>query len=168
MSEVVGILARTQHASLTALSDCMEDSTFEGLTAAAREARRRGLIPAALARTCERLDVAAHYARHTATAKGAAFIQVLTTALPSPTVLPACHRPTAEDPENGLDLYTGEKEVEEKIDPVATQCHNGGMTGIGTLILDYAFHFKAGQEYGSYWWRHRHLHCGTHWQRSYL
>ena len=114
MSDVVGILASTQHASLTALSNCMNDSTFEGLTAAAREAKRRGLIPAALARKCERLDIAAHYARHTATAKGAAFIQVLTTALPSPTVLPACHRPTAEDPENGSDLYTGEKEVEEK------------------------------------------------------
>ena len=136
MSEVVGILARTQHASLTALSDCMEDSTFEGLTAAAREARRRGLIPAALARKCERLDVAAHYARHTTTAKGAAFIKVLTTALPGPTgVSPACHRPTAEDLANGLDLYTGEQVVEELIDPeAASQGHTVGTIGIGKLI----------------------------------
>ena len=163
MSDVVGILASTQHASLTALSNCMNDSTFEGLTAAAREAKRRGLIPAALARKCERLDIAAHYARHTTTAKGAAFIQVLTTALPSPTVLPACHRPTAEDPENGLDLYTGEKEVEEKIDPVATQCHNGGMTGIGTLIRTMPSIPKPGKSMDPTGGRHRHPYCGTHW-----
>ena len=110
------------------------DATFEGLTAAAREAKRRGLIPAALARKCERLDVAAHYARHTTAAKGAAFIKVLTTALPSPTLSSACHRPT-EEPGNDSGLYTGNQEVEEMIDPVATSlCHNGGTTGIGTLI----------------------------------
>ena len=85
-SDVVGILASTQHSALVALSHCMKGSAFQGLTAAAREAKRRKILSAPMARKCERLDIAAHYARHTTEAKGEEFIRGMITALSSYTV----------------------------------------------------------------------------------
>ena len=63
MTSVVGLLADAQHASLAALSQVLAQD-YEGLTVAARAAKRAGRIPAALAKKLERLDVAAHFARH--------------------------------------------------------------------------------------------------------
>ena len=85
-SDVVGILASTQHSALVALSHCMKGSAIQGLTAAAREAKRRNILSAPMARKCERLGIAAHYARHTIEAKGEEFMRGLITALSSYTV----------------------------------------------------------------------------------
>ena len=63
MLSVVGLLADAQHSALTVLASLF-DQNFEGLSIAARAARRAGRISPGLAKKLERLDVAAHFARH--------------------------------------------------------------------------------------------------------
>ena len=60
---VVALLAGAQHSALTVLSRRL-GQPYEGLSAAAKEARRRGILPPVMVRKCERLDTAAHWARH--------------------------------------------------------------------------------------------------------
>ena len=60
---VVGLLADAQHSALTVLASLF-DQNFEGLSVAARAARRAGRISPGLAKKLERLDLAAHFARH--------------------------------------------------------------------------------------------------------
>ena len=66
--DVVSLLAGAQHRVLCLLSDQLNMS-FEGLSAAAREARRQKVLSSALMKKCERLDTAAHFARHCTRAK---------------------------------------------------------------------------------------------------
>ena len=70
---VVELLAGAQHRSFATLSEALGES-FEGLTVAARMARRQGLLTPALARQCERLDVAAHFTRHITAQKAQSFL----------------------------------------------------------------------------------------------
>ena len=60
---VVGLLTDAQHSALTVLASLF-DQNFEGLSVAARAARRAGRISPGLAKKLERLDLAAHFARH--------------------------------------------------------------------------------------------------------
>ena len=61
--DVVGLLADAQFRALIALANKL-NADFIGLSAAARSARRAKVICPNTARKLERLDVAAHFARH--------------------------------------------------------------------------------------------------------
>ena len=72
-ADAVVLLGRTQHRTLCMLSALL-GGTFEGVTVAARSAKNKGLISPALARRCERLDGAAHFARHATAEKMHSFL----------------------------------------------------------------------------------------------
>ena len=76
MADVVGLLASGQQCALAALSSRL-GQPFTGLTAAARAARRQGVLSSSMVRKCERLDVAAHYARHCTSEKMGEFLGFL-------------------------------------------------------------------------------------------
>ena len=80
MTTVVALLADGQHTAVTVLSSRLGRS-YEGLSAAAKAARRLGLISAAMAKKCERLDVAAHWARHCTSQKVDDFVSQLQRAI---------------------------------------------------------------------------------------
>ena len=82
-SDATSILAYGQHQLACLLSTAL-DASFEGISIAARAARQRGLLPPDMARNCERLDVAAHWARHSTVAKMDLFIKEVAAALSAP------------------------------------------------------------------------------------
>ena len=82
-SDATSILAYGQHRLMCLFSTAL-DASFEGVTIAARTAKQRGLLPSDMARTCERLDVAAHCARHSTVARMDLFIQEVAAALSGP------------------------------------------------------------------------------------
>ena len=79
-ASVAALLAGAQHSAFSALSSRL-GKPYEGLSAAAREAKRQGVITAAMAKKCERLDVAAHWARHCTAQKCDHFVQQLVQAI---------------------------------------------------------------------------------------
>ena len=84
MASVVELLAGAQFNALSAISDALgEAADFQGLTMAAKCARRRGLVSPNLARRLERLDMAAHVARHCTRGRMQAIVAELVRALAS-------------------------------------------------------------------------------------
>ena len=80
MDSVVGVFAIDQHRALAALSTQMQTS-YIGLTAAARYARHYGLICVGIPRKCECFDIAAYYSRHAMPEKVAEFLNRLVSEL---------------------------------------------------------------------------------------
>jgi len=66
MASVVGLLAQGQQAALAILAERL-DTDFQGLSVAARRARKQGIITAATTKRLVALDGAAHFARHVTT-----------------------------------------------------------------------------------------------------
>ena len=81
MSSVVELLAGAPFKALSALSDALGGADPQGLTIAAKWARRRGLISPNIARRMERLDLAAHMVRHCTGARMQAIMLELDSAL---------------------------------------------------------------------------------------
>ena len=76
MAGVVGLLADTQHTAMQVVS-APTGGDHQGLSVAAREARRRGLLSGTMANKLANLDISAHMARHTTRARMAAFLVAL-------------------------------------------------------------------------------------------
>ena len=76
MAAIVGLLAETQHEALVLLNEVLGCST-EGLTVAARMAKRRRFVSSASAKRLERLDIAAHVSRHSTHQKMSLILQQL-------------------------------------------------------------------------------------------
>ena len=126
---LVGLLADAQSRCLVLLCDKM-NFDGEGLTVAAREAKRRGLVTGPMCKKLGRLDIAAHVARHFTRTRSQRFVENLSGLLRQGA--------TGTIPGTISTTGRGPREPEEAEDVVECSTEDGGVTLFDTEIEEFS------------------------------